>query len=621
MYEYLPMKFLRSLGLLILASATAPAQTPPVASGNAARNGSFESSFRSPNLWSGVDQDGRLAGFRTSLPILTQSGSIADAPMPVSVAVADLNGDSLPDILATDPLGYVRSYINSGTKEQPKFTTGTLVPPYLNRPEDISVPIGPSGSGAVKKRNWNKRRMGTRISLADLGEKKLAVVAGNYFGELFFIPQAGAGGLVAFPQPAVLDKVMLPMSKAADSRWGNVFAPILHDWDGDGRADLLVGEGSYSANNVHFFPNAGSTAVPTFNLADRTSLALGEGREQLTPTAVDVNGDGKDDLLVSDSRGRVTAYLRPAAWKMGDSISPSGFLAKGGGLTNEEAKALMLGSGIHTIAAADLNGDGLFDLVVGRPAGRVAWLVNKGTKEQSKFDVPVDFVGTKPTPGFWMVPSQWDLDVGQNRGNFFAYATTATVEDDPGSDPKDGKRALKFGFAPSAGSPLAGTTFMAAKGFRIGDYKQDHAFYDLATSDRLLGASNRTFMIQQGIKLNNGATYTLSFLHKGSGIVRANVFLGWWGFKILGADTVTRGARGATQVKYNHANEHDKITRDFSPSASWATFSENFSVKFKDPNLKDEKSTHRAVLIIVFELRAPDGVLYLDDLKIMANPG
>lgn len=615
------MKFLRSLGLLILVSATAPAQAPPAASGNAIRNGSFESSFRSPNLWTGVDQDGRLAGFRNSLPILTQGGSIADAPMPISVAVADLNSDGLPDLLTADPLGYVRSYINSGTKEQPKFTTGTLVPPYLNRPEDIATPTSPSGVGLTKKKNWNRRRMGTRVSLADLGGNKLGVVAGNYFGELFFIPQAGAGGLAAFPQPAALDKVMLPMSKATDSRWGNVFSPVLHDWDGDGKADLLVGEGSYSANNIHFFPNAGSTAVPAFSLADRTSLALGEGREQLTPAVVDVNGDGKDDLLVSDSRGRVTAYLRPAAWKRGDSISPSGFLAKDGGLTNEEAKALVLGAGIHTIAAADLNGDGLFDLVVGKPGARVAWSVNKGTKERPKFEAPVDFMGTKPTPGFWMAPSQWDLDIGQNRGNFFAYATTVTAEDDPAADVKDGKRTLKFGFAPTAGSPMDKMTFISAKGFRIGDYKQDHTFYDKSTADQLLGASNRTFMIRQGIKLNNGTTYTLSFLHKGSGIVRANVFLGWWGFKILGGDTVTRGARGATQVKYNHANEHDKIARDFNPSTSWATFSESFSVKFKDPNLRDEKTTHRAVLIIVFELRAPDGVLYLDNIKVTANPG
>lgn len=618
MYEYLPMKFLRSLGLLILVSATAPAQSPPVVSGNAIRNGSFESSFRSPNLWTGVDQDGRLAGFRNSLPILTQGGSIADAPMPVSVAVADLNGDGLPDLLTADSLGYVRSYFNSGTKEQPKFTTGMLVAPYLNRPEDISTP---TSSSSASKKNWNRRRMGTRVSLADLGGNKLAMVAGNYFGELFFIPQAGAGGLATFPQPATLDKAMLPMSKATDSRWGNVFSPVFHDWDGDGKADLLVGEGSYSANNIHFFPNAGSTAVPTFSLADRTSLALGEGREQLTPTVVDVNGDGKDDLLVSDSRGRVTAYLRPAAWKKGDSISPSGFLAKEGGVINEEAKALVLGAGIHTISAADLNGDGLFDLVVGKPAARVAWSVNKGTKEKPKFEAPVDLMGTKPTPGFWMMPSQWDLDVGQNRGNFFAYATTVTAEDEPTADVKEGKRALKFGFAPAAGSPMDKMTFMSARGFRMGEYRQTSSFYDASTTDLLLGASNRIFMIRQGIKLNNNTTYTLSFLYKGSGVVRANAFLGWWGFKALGGDTITRGARGATQVRYNHANEHEKVSRDFNPSTSWATFSETFSIKFKDPNLRDEKTAHRAVLIIVFELRAPNGVLYLDDIKVMANPG
>jgi hypothetical protein len=115
--------------------------------------------------------------------------------------------------------------------------------------------------------------------------------------------------------------------------------------------------------------------------------------------------------------------------------------------------------------------------------------------------------------------------------------------------------------------------------------------------------------------------YTLSFQHKGSGVLRANVFLGWWGFRVLGGETVTRGARGAAQVQYNHANEQGKVSKDFKPAGSWATLSENFTVKFKDKGLQDTRTTHKAVFIIVFELAAPDGVLYLDDVKIVPAAG
>jgi hypothetical protein len=130
------------------------------------------------------------------------------------------------------------------------------------------------------------------------------------------------------------------------------------------------------------------------------------------------------------------------------------------------------------------------------------------------------------------------------------------------------------------------------------------------------------FIIQQrDLTLEVGKPYTLSFQHKGSGVLRANVFLGWWGFKVLGGETVTRGARGAAQVQYNHANEHGNVSKDFKPAGSWTAFNEQFSVRFKDKGLQDEPKTHKAVFIIVFELAAPDGVLYLDDFKLAPAAG
>ena len=81
-------------------------------------------------------------------------------------------------------------------------------------------------------------------------------------------------------------------------------------------------------------------------------------------------------------------------------------------------------------------------------------------------------------------------------------------------------------------------------------------------------------------------------------------------------DKVTRGARGATSVEHNHANEQDKMSKDFKPGGTWSTFEEKITVNFKNKDLKDQKTTHKAVLIIVFELTSPDGVLYLDDLKL-----
>lgn len=615
------MKFARPAALLLLTPTVALAQAPaPAPAKDAIRNGGFERTLQTPNLWTGVDKDGTLCGFRGYLPVLSERGQIADAPLPASAAVADLNGDSLPDLVAADCLGYVRYYLNRGSKEGPKFGPGILTPPYLAVTDWSPAPNLPDGNTGERQLLWSKRRTGLRISLAQLGDAKPALVAGNYFGDIFLVRQPGSVQQALFAQPENPEKTMLAFSKEPDRRWGNVFAPVIHDWDGDGKGDLLIGEGSYSANNVHLFFNEGNNASPLFKMENRTILAFGEGRQQLTPTAFDADGDGKQDILVSDNRGKITAYLRPASWKKGEGIKPSGYLSKSGGLTSDENQALSLGSGIHAITSADLNADGLIDLVVGKPDGRIAWMPNKGTKQQPKFESPSALAGEKPSPASWLLPSQWDLDAGEARGNFFAYASCVSAQEDPAVDAKEGTRALKFGFADAAGSPLASSNLPGSKTFKFAEYNQNNLFYETPLKLRLLGAPSRTFMLQQQVQLEVGKPYTFSFQHKGSSIVKANAFLGWWGFKVLGEDKVTRGARGSTKVIYNHANEHDKITKEFRPSASWANFSEKFTVKFTNSDLRDEKTTFKAVLIIAFELAAPNGVLYLDDIKIATAP-
>jgi hypothetical protein len=615
------MKFPRPVAFLLLTPALALAQAPaPAGPKDAIRNGGFERTLQAPNLWSGVDKDGFLAGFRGVLPVLNESGSVTDTPMPVGVAVGDLNGDGLPDILSSDPLGYLRIYFNSGSKEQPKFTTGELILPWLASGEG-DPPWRPPGLHPHETPEWNRlwaeRRLGVRASLADLtGSGKLDLVAGNYYGDIFVVRNSGSAQKPQFPQPPSVAKAVIPTMKDPLHRWGNVFAPLMYDWDGDNKPDLLVGEGSFSANNIHLFLNQGSAAAPVFNEENRQPLALGEGRQQLTPALADVNGDGKIDILVADREGRVTAYTRPASWKFGDSMSPSGFLSKSGGLTPDEGQALSIGSGINTVAAGDMNGDGLFDLVVGKSNGRIVWAANKGTKESPKFDAMADLTGQKPVPAAWQQPSQWEINTGISRGNCLAYANCVSAEEDPNASPPEGSRVLKFGFASPPDSPMARVSFPGTKAFRFGEYDQNHYSYDMPLAQSILDAPSRTFMMQQPVQLQAGKSYVLSMRHKGSGVVRANIFLGWWGL-LDREDRLVRGERGAVTTIYNDVHEHGNVSQSFRPGASWSNFEEKFTLRFKERELKDVPLTQRAILLIAFELTAPDGFLYLDDLKLV----
>lgn len=621
------MKFPRPAALLLLTPAIALSQAPPPAGPkDAIRNGGFERTLQAPNLWSGVDKDGFLAGFRGFLPVLNASGSVAETPMPVGVAVGDLNGDGLPDIVSSDPLGFVRIYFNSGSKEQPKFTRGELSLPWLASGEGDPPWVPPMLGGEQEVGGWNqkwaKRRQGVRVSLADLtGSGKLDLVAGNYFGDIFVVRNTGSAQVPQFPQPPSVAKAVIPTMKDPVRRWGNVFAPVMHDWDGDNRPDLLVGEGSYSANNIHLFLNQGSAAAPVFNEEKRQPLALGEGRQQLTPALADVNGDGKMDIVVADREGRITAYVRPAAWKFGDSISPSGFLSKSGGLTPEEGQALALGSGIHTIATGDMNGDGLFDLVVGKSNGRIAWAANKGTKEAPKFEAATDLTGDKPVPAAWQLPSQWDVDAGASRGNFLAYANSVTAQDDPGAQPVEGTRALKFGYAvpPNPVLPAPRLDLPATRQFdRRGEQENSNPLFRASAEQRGTGAPSSFFVLRQPLQLEIGKTYKLSFQAKGSKVANASYTVGWRGFKQLGEDRLVRGERGAVERQRNAIADGDQLSSDFRPSGNWSTVSKDFNIQFKkERDLNKEKLTSEGILEISFELTGPDGFLYLDDLKLV----
>ncbi len=124
----------------------------------------------------------------------------------------------------------------------------------------------------------------------------------------------------------------------------------IEDLDGDGKPELVV-TNSYG-NTVSVLKNKS-----TVGSIDNTSFAASvDFTTGLGPTYVaisDVDGDGKPDLVIADYNANTVSILRNTT--VTDSINLNSFAAK---------VDFAVGTGPHALAIGDLNGDGKPDIIV-----------------------------------------------------------------------------------------------------------------------------------------------------------------------------------------------------------------------------------------------------------------
>lgn len=563
----------------------------------------FERFSTSDNLWDGVDSDGYIAGERFSVPALLETGSVGNVSMPISVAVADLNADGLTDVLTADPVGYFRLYLNSGSPAEPKFTTGELIPLFFAFPERLIDPD--TNRDNLDDRVFMRRVPKIGLTAANVrGSRDLLI--GFYGGEVAFIPNTGGPSSPVFAQPSNLAAAMIPTAEGG-RLWGNLFAPAAVDWDEDGRMDLLLGEGSYSANAVHLLLNKSTGSTPAFGEGSRQYLAYGDGKEQLHPAVVDYNGDGRLDLLMSDRKGTISAFLTPAGWKRGDELKLSFMVSPG-------SQSAM--GGPVSLAVGDLNGDGLFDLVMGKANGRVALSFNAGSATQPNFGAAVEIKGTDVYPRTLRLPAGWDCNGGLEKGNQGITLSVVDAKEDPLAQPPQGTHVFKAYYSPPLnkvirpGLPEAAGVFDLRK-MTNWDSRHTAFYYSYYSTTRAVVMTRRL------ARFEVGKTYQLSFQAKGSGVRNAKYVVCYRGSKQTAPPRVERGERGSatvTRFENRESNAEDGI---FDPASAWRTVSRTFTIQFENAVLKKEKTVSEAMLLIMFELSSPDAVLYLDDFRIV----
>lgn len=295
----------------------------------------------------------RLAGGELRLgpeTLIQADGADVAVPGYSVPSFAFWNDDNLKDLIIGEGSGSVtprvRVYLNTGTPSRPEFHKFFYA---QSNGADLTVPAGNCLGLFPRTVYWDAdSRKDLLVGQGD-GRVKLFLNIGTdaqprFDGGTFL--QAGPAG----------QKTMLDVGDRAT-------CSVL-DCNADGRKDLLIGA---MDGKVRVYLNEGTDTAPDFRLptllkSGGLDITVPTGRS--SPALVDLNGDGRPDLLAGNTEGQLLYYANA-----GTDTLPN--FTAGMPLQSDGVELNLAGSARSRPFVCDWTGDGRLDVLIGGGDGKV----------------------------------------------------------------------------------------------------------------------------------------------------------------------------------------------------------------------------------------------------------